>query len=76
MAHEVYKAIVTAVRKGSLKEPFTSGDFEKACHGFAPGTYKTFLWKHAKNNPGGNSELFEKIARGSFRLLQSIKYEL
>jgi hypothetical protein len=76
MAHEVYKAIVTAVREGIMQEPFSAEDFRRSCPGFGSGTYQAFLWKHAKGNPGGQSELFEKVARGSFRLLHPIKYGL
>ena len=76
MAHEVYKAIITAVREGRMKEPFTAEEFRQVCPGFGVGTYQAFLWKHTKDNPGGQSELFEKVARGSFRLLQPIKYGL
>jgi hypothetical protein len=56
--YKVYSAIVSAVKNGSLKEPFTNDDFRRACQGLGQGTYKAFLHKHRKGNPGGNSELF------------------
>lgn len=76
MVHKVYKAIVTAVREARIDEPFTTGDFQRACIGFGGGTYRAFLLKHAKYNLGGQSELFEKVARGSFRIIYPIKYGL
>lgn len=74
--HKVYKAIVEAMREGRLAEPFTRADFRRACPGFREGTYRTFLSKHRKGNPGGNSELFEQVAPGLYRLLRPIKYGL
>ncbi len=69
-AHEVYRAIVEAVRRGRLAEPFSAGDFRRACPGFGAGTYQAFLWKHRKDNPGGNSELFMRVAPGAFRAIR------
>jgi len=76
MAHEVYMAIITAVREGRIQEPFTAANVRRGCPEINPTTPGTFLPKHAKDNPGGQSELFEKVARGLFRLLQPIKYGL
>lgn len=76
MNHEVYQAIVKAVINGSLQEPFNKKAFRKACPNFGSGTYNAFLWKHAKGNPGGTSELFEKVDRGLFRLIRPFKYGL
>jgi hypothetical protein len=76
MGHEVYSAIVGAVRDRRLSEPFTSSDFEAACPGFGPGTYNAFLHKHRRGNPGGNSELFELVAPGKFRCLRPYRYGL
>lgn len=76
MAHNVYRSIVEAVREKRMKEPFTADEFRRVCPGFGAGTYQAFLWKHSKDNPGGQSELFEKVARGSFQILRPIKYEL
>ena len=70
--HRVYVCIVEAVRTGDLKEPFTIADFRRACPGFGEGTYNAFLHKHAVGNPGGNSDLFERVAPGRFELLQPI----
>jgi len=70
--HEVYRAIVKAIKEGKLKEPFTKEDFRRACPNFGEGTYNTFLWKHRKGNPGRNSELFEKVAPGKFVVINHL----
>jgi hypothetical protein len=75
-AHEVYRSIVTAVRKGRLSEPFSSEDFRRTCPGFGVGTYQAFLWKHRKGNPGGNSELFVQAGRGTFRVMRPLRYDV
>jgi len=67
---------VNAVKKGKLKEPFRKADFARACPGFREETYNTFLHKHSVGNPGGNSELFERVGPGRFKLLRPIKYGL
>jgi hypothetical protein len=74
--HRVYSAIVSAVRAGRLQEPFGSAEFQKACPGFARGTYQVFLSKHRRGNPGGNTELFERVSPGWFNLLRPIRYGL
>jgi hypothetical protein len=76
MPHKVYMSIVEAVRDGRLKEPFSTEDFRTACPGFAPDTYGVFLPKHRRGNPGGNSELFECVRRGTFRCLRPFRYGL
>jgi len=76
MAHNVYCCIVSAINSGTLIEPFTTDDFRKTCPGFATGTYNTFLHKHSLANPGGNSELFERVSPGKFRCLRPFKYGL
>lgn len=76
MGHKVYEAIVRAIRSGKLVEPFSNKDFEICCPGFGIGTYNTFLYKHTQGNPGGNSELFERVAPGKFRCLRPFKYGL
>lgn len=76
MAHRAYKAIVRAVTVGSLAEPFSKDNFEAACPGFGAGTYNAFLDKHSEGNPGGNSELFERVSPGKFRCLRPFRYEL
>jgi len=72
--HKVYSAIVMSVKKGKLKELFTNDDFRCACPGLGEGTYNAFLHKHRKGNPGGNSELFELVDPGKFRLLRPFRY--
>ncbi|MDA2931094.1 hypothetical protein MYX84_14305 [Acidobacteria bacterium AH-259-O06] len=74
--HKVYTSIVEAVTTGRLDEPFTTQGFRDACRGFGKGTYNAFLHKHTRGNPGGNSELFEKVGTGKFRLLRPLKYGL
>ena len=76
MLHEVYGAIVREVRAGRLGEPFTVDDFRRACTGFGHGTYNAFLHKHAQGNPGGNSELFERVSAGRFTCLRPFRYGL
>jgi hypothetical protein len=74
MKHKVYEAIVKAIKTGKLTEPFTMQDFQMSCPGLGNGTYNAFLYKHSKGNPGGNSELFERVAPGQFRCLRPFKY--
>jgi hypothetical protein len=76
VAHRVYSAIVIAVQSGALHEPFSKDGFREACPGLGPGTYNAFLDKHAKGNPGGNSELFARESPGSFRCLRPFRYGL
>ncbi len=73
-SHRVYKAIVDAVRAGVLKEPFTKGDFHRACPGLGEGTYNAFLDKHRVGNPGRNSELFIRVRPGQFKLARPVRY--
>jgi hypothetical protein len=74
--HMVYSKIIQAVKKGYLKEPFTQANFRRACPGLGDGTYQAFLYKHRKENPGGQSELFEMVGPGRFRLLLPFRYGL
>jgi hypothetical protein len=76
MAHKVYGAIVKAIKSKKLAEPFSRSDFRKACPGLGEGTYNAFLDKHAKDNPGGNTELFERVAPGRFNCIRPFKYGL
>ena len=76
MDHLVYSKIIKAIKSGDLVEPFGNNDFHRACPGLGDGTYKAFLHKHSKDNPGGMSELFEKVAPGRFRLLRPYRYGL
>jgi hypothetical protein len=61
--HATYGAIVQAVHRSDLSEPFTALDFEAACPGLGAGTYVAFLAKHAVGNPGGATELFDRVAK-------------
>lgn len=74
--HKVYSTIIQAIKKGYLKEPFTQDDFRRACPGLSDGTYQAFLYKHRKDNPGGQSELFEMVGPSKFRLLRPLRYGL
>jgi hypothetical protein len=76
MPHVVYTSIVKAVKEGNLREPFSLEGFRVACPNFGPGTYRAFLHKHCLGNPGGNSELFERVGRGLFRCLRPFRYGL
>lgn len=76
MKHKVYQAIIKAIRAGKLAEPFTSENFKNSCPGFGKGTYNAFLYKHSCGNPGGNSELFKKVAPGRFKCVRPFKYGL
>ena len=73
MAHEVYGAIVKAIKADRLREPFSKEDFRSSCPGFGEGTYNAFLWKHRSGN-GNTSELFELVAPGCFRCLKPFRY--
>jgi hypothetical protein len=73
-AHRVYEALVKAVEQGRLAEPFGKGEFRCTCPGLGEGTYHAFLYKHSLGNPGGNSELVERVAPGRFRLLRPLKH--
>ena len=70
MKHErdLIREIRRAVREGRLKEPFRAGDIIPAGIGCASSTPGTFLPKHRVGNPGGNSELFVRVAPGEYRL--------
>jgi hypothetical protein len=76
--HKVYRGLVEAVNAGTLNEPFGAADFRKACPGFAPGTYRAFLWKHSGGGDDGaanNTVLLERSAPGRFRLVRPFKYD-
>ncbi len=64
------KAIRGAVKSGALRQPFRAADVKKAVPGFAKKTYHVFLPKHRRGNPGGYTELFERIKSGLYRLIR------
>lgn len=74
VGRKVYGAIVQAIECGTLSEPFGRAQFRQAYPGLGDGTYNSFLDKHAVGNPGGNSELFERVSPGSFHLVRPLKY--
>lgn len=63
---ETYQAVVEAVTKGALTEPFSTADLRRACPGFGDGTYRAFLWKHSTQ--GKVDAPLERVAPGRFRL--------
>jgi hypothetical protein len=65
LANEIYHA----VNSGELEQPFTAAMVKRACPRWAEKTYQVFLPKHRKGNPGGNTVLFDQVARGSYQLI-------
>ena len=77
MQHRVYSTIVEAVKSGKLREPFTSNDLIRVCgKQIKEGTCKTFPRKHRIENPAGNTELFEMVSKGKFKIIRPYKYDL
>lgn len=74
--HATYSAIVQAVNRGDLREPFTASDFRIACPSLGAGTYVTFLAKHAIGNPRRDTELFKRVHRGAYQMVRPLKYGL
>jgi hypothetical protein len=64
----LYQDIKNARPAGRLPKTFSAADCRKACPGYARRTYNTFLSKHAKGNPGGYREYFERVCRGKYQL--------
>ena len=62
------REIRQAVCDGRLREPFRAGDLIPAGVRCAWSTPSTFLSKHCVGNPGGNTELFVRVASGQYRL--------
>ena len=60
--------IYAARRAERLPEIFTAADVRRHCPGWSDLTYDRFLSKHAVGNPGGNTELFVRVARGRYRI--------
>ena len=61
--------IYAAVKSGRLKEPFNAAAVKRACPGRSENTFRNFLSKHAIGN-GETTELFERVARGLYRIIQ------
>lgn len=74
MKSKTYKLIIDSIRSNRLKEPFSEKDFRNSCPNLPEGTYRAFLHKHSKGNPGGHSELFERISPGFFICIRPYKY--
>lgn len=65
------REIRRACRDGRLIQPFGPRDVRDAGVPCAPATPGTFLPKHRIGNPGGNTELFVRVARGRYVLKQN-----
>jgi hypothetical protein len=77
MQHKCYSSIVRHVIKTKkLKEPFNARMWRDADGSLAESTYHTFLAKHAKGNPGKNTELLQRVSSGSYILIRPIKYNV
>ena len=63
------KEIYAARKEGRLPAVFSSKNVSSVCPGWSKRTYAVFLPKHRAGNPGGDSELFERVAPGLYRLL-------
>jgi len=74
MRHRVYSRIIEVLAIGQLAEPFANAEFAQATPELGKGTHNAFLHKHAVGNPGGNSELFKRVAPGRFRIVRPLKY--
>ena len=75
MKHKVYSKIISALNDGSLREPFSTIDFKKACPGLGEGTYNAFLYKHKKGNQGNISELFDQVGKNQFIVIRPLRYD-
>ena len=58
-----------ARRDGRLPKRFRAADAWKACPEAAESTFRTFLPKHCIGNPGRDSVLFVRHARGLYSLI-------
>ena len=59
-----------ARREGRLPREFRKADLQKACPGWAAETCGVFPSKHRVGNPGRETELFVRVARGLYRLVE------
>jgi hypothetical protein len=62
--------------KVALDEPFDRNDFVRRVSGLGKGTHHAFLEKNARGNPGEDSEVFNLVAPGRFRCIQTFRYNL
>jgi hypothetical protein len=65
---ELGSEIYAAGRAGRLPSVFSAADVRRSCPNWGDLTYDRFLSKHAVDNPGGNTKLFIRVARGRYRL--------
>ena len=63
------KQIYAASKEGKLPAIFGPKDVQSACPGWSNQTYGVFLAKHRVGNPGGETELFERVSPGLYRVL-------
>jgi hypothetical protein len=68
MERETIRRIRKAFQTGMLAREFTPADVNKALNIDWAGT---FLPKHRKGNPGGNTVLFVRVRRGVYRLSEA-----
>lgn len=68
MERETIRKIREAVHAGRLPHQFTPADVNKALRIDWAGT---FLPKHRKGNPGGNTVLFVRVSGGLYRLSET-----
>ena len=61
-------AIYAAVLSGKLAQPFDADTAKYAVPGWAEKTYHVFFNKHRVGNPGGETELFIRVAPGRFKI--------
>lgn len=54
---------------GRLTYPISADSLKREVPGWAERTYHTFLSKHARGNPGRETELFVRIMPGLYELL-------
>jgi hypothetical protein len=61
--------IRSAARRGDLPARFRPADVRAACPGWAEQTYRVFLPKHRRGNPGGYTAYFERNEDGTYSLI-------
>jgi hypothetical protein len=70
---KLHERIRQAVYNGRLLEPFNAQDLSNLFqNAFAANTYRNYLPKHRKGNPGGYKEYFKrgsKLLRGFYWLI-------
>lgn len=65
-----------AVKNRELKETFSKEGFKRVCPKFKESTHRNFLRKHKIGNSGDETELFEEVLSGKFKVVRPFKYGL